>query len=414
MDQDPHWGWARKTAANLLALGFETNRIPYDLRDLAWAVLEPVTDDPHPGPEDEPKASGYQDFANYSINTTRGEAMHAVIGYALWVRRAIDKEPDEKNRAPKGFDQAPEVREVLDKHLDPAVDPSPTIRSVYGQWFPSLHFLDPDWAKANLERVFPREQDVEELRDAAWKTYIVYCKPFDEAFRILHEQYSNAIDRIGPSPEKEGGRPAPDEHLAQHLVTQYWQGNLDLDDPNGLLSRFYAKADLKLRKPVIKFIGFAVHRTKGPIPEQIAERLRKLWTVRLEAVRAAGPDSRGAEEIKESGWWLASKGSPGTWSIDQILEVVRLAGSIEPEHLVVERLAELSQEIPAKAVETLMKMLEGDKQGWSVASWSEHARTILATALNSVDQNAHAKANDLVHYLGSRGYPEFRDLLPAN
>ena len=52
------------------------------------------------------------DPATLSINTTRGETMHAVIRYALWVRRHLEKEPDAEERLAKKFDEMPEVREV--------------------------------------------------------------------------------------------------------------------------------------------------------------------------------------------------------------------------------------------------------------------------------------------------------------
>jgi hypothetical protein len=169
-DQDPDWSWTRKAVANLLLLGFDHGGIPIELRGLAWSILKPLTDDPHPDPE--PKESSYQDFANYSINTVRGEAMHAVCSYAVWVSRSNDEREGTKSRALRSLDEIPEVREILEYHLDPAIDPSPTIRAVYGQWLPTLHYLDPVWTEANLSKIFPAEPGLEILRHAAWKTYV--------------------------------------------------------------------------------------------------------------------------------------------------------------------------------------------------------------------------------------------------
>jgi hypothetical protein len=307
-----------------------------------------------------------------------------------------------------------EVRAVLDKHLQPEVEPSFAIRSVYGRWFPWLLFLDPVWARANTTRIFPTDEASKDLRDAAWKTYIVCCAPYDEAFAVLKDQYLEAIERIEIRTEQGASRGAPDLRLAQHLMTEYWRGSLDEDDADGLLARFYAKADSTLLSRALDFIGTSLRNTQGTVPAELLQRLRKLWGARLDVVRAAGPSSPQKEELTAFGWWFASRKFPDIWSMDQVLEVLRIAGSIEPDHSVVERLSELAESMPAKAVECLALIVEGDKEGWGVLSWRDHARTLLAAVIRSADTTARGNAIELILRLGRRGYPEFRDLLPQN
>ena len=68
-----------------------------------------------------------------AINTVRGKALNAVVAYALWVRHDLDKQ----NPVPAmTFDAMPEVRAVLDEHLDVGREPTLTIRSIYGRHFP--------------------------------------------------------------------------------------------------------------------------------------------------------------------------------------------------------------------------------------------------------------------------------------
>jgi hypothetical protein len=81
--------------------------------------------------------------------------------------------------------------------------------------------------------------------------------------------------------------------------------------------------------------------------------------------------------------------------------------------LVVERLVELSEKMAAKTVECLSMIVEGDKDGWGILGWREHARSILSVATGSGDIQAQKAAANLIHRLGARGYFEFRDLLPA-
>jgi hypothetical protein len=412
-DQDPDWSWTRKAAANLLLLGFDHGPIPIELRELAWSVLEPLTDDPHPGPDEELKQSTYQDFANHSINTVRGEAMHAVCSYAVWVTRSKNESEGTKSRPSRSLDEIPEVRKILEHHLDPAIDPSPTIRAVYGQWLPTLHYLDPLWTNANLPRIFPADPGFEILRHAAWKTYVTYSKPFDDVFKILAEQYRDAIDRIHESAGGNERRPDQDEHLAQHLVTQYWLGNLNLSDRQSLFAHFYEKAGLKLRKYLIRYVGIALHNTKESIRSDILQRLHDLWEDRVQAVRSSTQPAQDVDELVDFGWWFSSGKFPTNWGIDRLLELLALGGSIDPERLVAENLAKLSETMPAKAVECAKKIVERDRDGWGIGTWRQQARTIISFALASVEETSRQEAINFIHYLGSRGYPEFRDLLPS-
>ena len=68
--------------------------------------------------------------------------------------------------------------------------------------------------------------------------------------------------------------------------------------------------------------------------------------------------------------------------------------------------------MPRQAIECVRLMIEGDKEGWGILGWREHARTILRTIIQSANAGARQAAVDLVHRLGARGYREFRDLLP--
>ena len=412
-ERDPDWSWTRKAIANLL-MRFESDAISSNAREEAWYVLEGLTNDPQPTPEDELKSGEKIDPASLSINTIRGEAMHAVVGYALWIRRRTESEPRSTPGTAPGFNGMPEVRTVLDKHLDPDFESSLAVRAVYGQWFPWLHFLDREWATANVPRIFPRDESLRDLRNAAWNTYIVSCQPYDEVFSLLEEEYRQAINRIGANQKKGADLDAPDSRLAQHLIAEYWRGKLNEDDPDGLLASFYAKAGVKLRGLAVDFIGRSLHNTSGAVAPKGLERLQKLWIRRIEAVRATQTVDQQREELTSFGWWFASKKLPDQWSIDQLLEVLKIAGTIEPEHLVVERLTELSRVMPAKTIVCLALIIEGDKNGWGVLGWREHARTILATAILSTDEAARQGAAKLVHRLGTRGHFEFRNLLPAD
>ena len=168
-DRDTGWRWTRGQVASLVEQGVadRDNRIPFELRQAVWDVLEPLTRDPHPSPGDE--ASESMDPLTRSINTNRGKAMHAVMAYALWCRRELEAHGVDTS---KGFDSMPEVRTVLEEHLDPDIEPSLAVRAVYGKWLPWLILIDEQWVSANIARILPPTPGHVSLRDTVWDTYI--------------------------------------------------------------------------------------------------------------------------------------------------------------------------------------------------------------------------------------------------
>jgi hypothetical protein len=197
---DAHWGWTRAAVSRLLTDGFssEENPIPFDLREKIWAGIEAGTHDPEPTPAQEKeyvakaskkgegenvgKVRAFDPFTN-SLNTPRGVAMEAVIRYALWVRHRFEELENKAALLAQGFNAMPEVREVLDFHLNPENDPSITIRTVYGQRAPWLQLLDEMWAEENTARIFPRNNP--SLWHAAWDAYMGYTPPYDRVFDWL-------------------------------------------------------------------------------------------------------------------------------------------------------------------------------------------------------------------------------------
>jgi len=413
-DVDPDWGWTRKAIAALLSAGFQEGkeRLPFTLRQEAWAILEPLTDDPEPTPEYEAKYGGSNmDPATLSINTTRGEAMHAVARYALWCYRHLKEQRNEKEKVEPGFDDMPEVRAVLKKHLDTATDPSLAVRSVYGQWLPWLALIDSEWVAANLDRIFPKEVELESYRDVAWGTYVIFCRAYDSVFDLLEKEYQSAVKRIG-APKRYRLLADPDGKLAVHLMALYWRGKLSLDDPEGLLNQFWTMADDGLRGNAIAFMGQSLAQVAEPIGEEVAQRLVELWQFRVKTVQEAENTENHREEMSAFGWWLISKKLDRTWALEQLLVALELSsGKVEPSHQVLEILAEMTELEPNKRVTALAKIVQGDPEGWVIYGSRDSVRTILGGALQSMDQNAKDKAKNLVHYLGAMGHLEYRDLL---
>jgi hypothetical protein len=200
-DKTPNRNWIEpcRAVADLLGVGLtvDTIGIPFNLRELVWKTLSILTHDPDPTPERElGYYSSNYDPSELAINTARGEAMDTVVRYALWIQRHFEQTSDGAERLERGFDEMPEVRQVLNEHLNPNQEPSLAIRTIYGRLFPWLALLDPCWATQSVGKIFPQEKTFSNIRRACWESYITYCNVHDDVFDILHEEYRYTVEQI--------------------------------------------------------------------------------------------------------------------------------------------------------------------------------------------------------------------------
>ena len=407
LERDPDWGWTRKAIAELLAAGFEEGpgSISPDLQEQVWAVLEPLSEDPEPTPEYEARYGGSNmDPATLSINTVRGEALHAVIRYALWRHRSAQRTASQEP-APQGFDAMPEVRAVLERHLDTSREPSLAIRAVYGQWFPALVYLDAAWAERKKNAIFPVDDDDGAFFEAAWNTYLAFCRLYGKVLELLKDQYRTAVERIGAPPSETRWPIDPEERLAEHLMVFYCQGTLALDDE--LMIAFWNKASDALRAHAIAFLGRSLTERKSRIPEQVLARLRTLWQARTHAAQQHPEHHK--KEMAAFGWWFASGRFDPDWAFTQLRTVLQLGREAEPDYMVIKTLDALARGYPVETVRCLKMMIEGDIQGLTIYSEQDSIRAILRAALDN--PGAHADAVRSINQLASLGFIEFKDLL---
>jgi hypothetical protein len=408
----PDWERARIVVVELIEAGLKKDPpdLPGELREQVWTVLRALTDDPQPTPEYEAKYGGSNmGPLTLSINTIRGKALHAVVRYALWVRKHIANEANSAKRLTRGFDEMPEVRTVLDRHLDPAQDPSLAVRAVYGQWFPWLWFLDKGWAVQHVADIFPPDEQERERWQAAWHTYVVYDQAFNNMLLVLHNEYARAIERIGEAGSKSGDLENPDVRLGDHLLMYYCRGLLHGDD---LLDRYFEQAPAATSGRAMANLGHSFASTEGEIAADVVARVTELVDRRIEAVESRQAGAR-PEELREYGWFLAADVFDKDWALSKLIKVTALVGKVEPDHMIYERLAALVDERPLEVVNCLSAMVEVEKEGWGLLGSKEEIRSILKSVVSGANVAAREQAIAIINRLGERGYLEYRDLLSS-
>jgi hypothetical protein len=407
-DSQGEWSVVREEATYLLQEGFSQKsgdrRVPFFLRQQAWSVIERSVRDPDPTPSREAKNHG--DPYGTAINSARGTALIAAVGYGLWVRRHLERE------APgAGLAEMPELRAVLEDHLDLRRDTSMAVRSVYGRHFPQLVYLDRAWVSGHTEQIFPRDRSLESFRKTAWDWYL-QGPFFEPCYSILADHYSVAVDEIASASSVSSIPYSPIGHLAGHLMTLYWQGVLSIDEPQGIFVRFFALAPDPLRAEAVDVVGRSLRGDPSNVPSEVRARLERFWAWRIAQAKQTGEQERG-EELAAFGRWFASSVFEDEWALERLKETLTLSDWLRPSHLELGRLAALAEARPREAVECVRLMIDRDQDGMLPLGGRAESKAILAAGIASNDSEARDQAVGLINRLISRGHLDFRELLPA-
>lgn len=403
-DTAESWAWAgtRSEVARLLVHGFRdgAQQLPFEFRNRAWAIVERLASDPDPTPEHEAEylkanASAYE----LAINSIRGTAVELAVRFGLWVRRHLG-EPS------ASLDSMPELRSLLETHLEPSADPSLAVRSTYGRWLPSIHCIDPGWTAAHIGHFFPTEGAHADLRQAAWTAYILYCRPYDDVLPVLRDEYRHAVAELGQP--NDGSRQSPGQRTAEHLMVFYLRGQLDLQD--ALLAGFFERATEETRQHAMRFVGRVLY-DNDDLDEALKTRATTLWESRTEVLDVAA-DRR--LELATFGWWFGASSLDAGWRLAQLKRVLSRNPAVEPDHVVFEELLALVAQHPIAVLACVRRMIEGASDRWRTYSWREELRQILETALRSENPEAAQDARAIVGLLVARGETEYRSLLDSS
>ena len=407
LDIDPDWGWTRQSIAELITAGLDDERlcIPYSFRQQVWGILSVLVEDIEPTMEDEERHSEAEMSAfALSINTVRGKAIHSVMRYAVWVRKCVEGQGNVEVKT-NSFSIMPEAEECLNDHL--LNDPSAAVRSMYGASFNVLLWLDSEWVKDDAHIIFPVETSESKLWKASWEAYMAYSRISLDNLTILHDQYSHAVTLLAGKPDTDTSPRNPCFGLAEHMMVFYRHGALSLEDP--LIQEFWASAGDKTRAHALGFIGRSLVNCPELEPgQETLERLRALWDYRRSQADSATAKDRYSLEMASFGFWFASAKFEDAWSLSNLYSALVIARNIDNAEEVVERMLTLVNDYPNEVIDCLEILIRSSLDLRGVYIWRDNAKEILAIALET---DATDKARVLIHFLGSRGHEEFRDLL---
>ncbi len=138
-------------------------------------------------------------------------------------------------------------------------------------------------------------------------------------------------------------------------------------------------------------------------------RLQTLWEWCLaELSRQQGTVDAG--ELAPFRWWFKSGKFPVEWSLRQLEATLQLHGTVDAPATMAERLAELSEAAPCRAVRCLSLLPPATRDARKPSDWPQQVRVILSRALSSDNGEARQLAIEVVHRLGAQG-EDYRDVL---
>lgn len=392
------WQRSRHAAADLVSSILQADTAAsLDLRPLMWDILTRLLADPDP---DTDRDSQPGDPSTRALNSIRGRALESVFRYAFWLRKAIGP----PNLQGVLRDWCPEIIPALLQRLNPEHEKSPAVRAMFGRFFPQLVFLDEGLGASLANSLFPLEGPHAHLGRAAWEGYVVFNQPTPKLYGLLRQQYALANEAVTvEAAEKQPDyyRPAdPHRRLGEHLATLFWQKAIE---SKPLIDAYLDRGGERLQTTFVSFVGHSLASSEVEIPADIADRLIALGNHMLSQGRRW--------DLSYFGWWFASGKLDQDWSLDAVRRVLALGMKIEPDHVVVERLAKIADSYPRPSVELLNQLIDLEKEEWAIGGYKDEARKILAAAMSSGDKEAARVASQTIERLGRRGHMEFGALI---
>lgn len=410
VEEDPDWTATRQAIVHLLdhAIAQSSVTIPFDVHEDICDILCELARDPNPTVEYEARSFGKNSSpSELSLNCVRGAALHALIRYGIWIRKTFEDLPRAQERLARGFDELPKLRAILEERLNPTLEPSLAVRSVYGRWFPWIRLLDTNWAERFARQIFPSAKIERELWEASWTAYLAFCPAYGDVFESLRGQYELAVSRVGEPAKFSGPARNRDENLGAHLLVYYWHGRLDLNS-SGLVMSFFARANSDVRTRNLRIIASWLRDPKNPPSPENLERLKALWSWRVDVARA-DPQMSG-KELSAFGWWFGTGQFEDGWAVEHFDIALSLCPWPDANDLVFERLERIADAYPSESLRCVTKLAALTTQGWRIHHHGTRLKAILLKILRSGGE-ARQQAVELIDDFGRKGHYEYRDLL---
>jgi hypothetical protein len=402
-DADPGWSWTRLAITRLLENGLTHRQagLSIQARQPVWALIEILLRDPDPMDGGDARLPD-SDYLTRSINSVRGLALTTVVRYAWWIHSEV---PVPEGVKPT-FDRAPEIRGALERALE---DPSPAVRCVLGEYFPSLFYLDSAWTPQHAGAIFPEAPEAALLWKATWSTYVEYAQPYDAAFETLSSKYDLALARLrnaGDAERKKMG----ERGLGQHLASYFWRA-VDGQRSTERLLEYLGICTPEHVGHTLWFLGRGLEEAKDT-PQTTIARLMDLWS-ELRVRSDAWPEQKRQELLRHFGTWFTSDQFDPQWALTELEQSLSTGFGLIDVQAVLVRLGSLAEALPLQVVRCVELLVKNEQQLRYPFMWERELASILKALLASRDPDVQQRARSIADKLVEGGSLFARDLVAS-
>jgi hypothetical protein len=260
--------------------------------------------------EDYQGTSHERDPVQMRCTSVKGEALEQIVMLGIVCKRDFPEHYQNHLRT--------EIRVLLDYVVNNVKKPE--VNCTLGIDLGRIGWLDDEWLRANLEKLFEGE-----MWDVVWGTHVSWGTPSSPGFKLLAERgiYDEAIRKLGTLNKYKFGK-NPEEGFVEHLMIAFFNGWIDLEA--AMIERFFATASAELRGHAARFLttGFKPEKEGGEDYQEVTQRLRAYWQKRLAALETK-PSENIEESTKLAGWAKDSLLEPKE-TLELLQQTLRLSG----------------------------------------------------------------------------------------
>lgn len=410
------WHQFLRTLVSLLEPGCTSNLLEHNLSPRLWNLITSLVDsnlvwlDTWVTTEDHSLSR----WMMAGLNTAGGEVTQLLIQAALWEYRETVREHSlDPDRLHELSEVESKVAPLLKSVFERTGDSSNGARTIVGRLLPQVRLVAPSWVRTMSGQMFDRGS-VTPIDDPVFGTYLAQGRFYDSSFAEFRETYVHAARTVlrGTRDKANTSDDTASEGLVLHVMIGIIRGLISVTDDDGLAELTFTNA---LAKEIAHgyweiFRGWS--DTVEAIPEEYIQRLTAFWEWRIQALEAL-PDSLDRQMEAEGFLWLFT--IPQINAADAIrlgLRSLRLnTGESHARFDIWERIVQLAEHDPGATLAFVELLVNQELTlGYGVLPF-DRVGPPLRTILERGSSDVKARAIRLVHHLGEKGHPAFKQLL---
>lgn len=281
------------------------------------------------------------DLVNSVLNSTKGKIYSAMFNYSLCYARHFRKDLDSR------FNEA--IKKDFVKRLDPKNEPSEEFSLTLGKFLTNLCYLDKNWVKENINKIFPKENEIH--WKAAFTGYLsnsetVYVKIYNLLKSNGH--YSKALNT-------EFKDPHITEHLVQHICIGYMEGLENLDDESSLINHLL---NIWNSHHITELIRFLKWFNKDSASDK-KQKVFALWRIIISKISSDLENTENINIFSELNGWISLIDMLDDESCRWLISSAKYVKS--HNFGFIEQLIRLADKTPKYTGEIFLSMISGDR-----------------------------------------------------